>query len=437
MQTAVTAERRKKSTTSACGQCLKKLPAEVFERDGAVFLEKTCPTHGRSEVLIASDASLYWNAGPEGGKGCCANNHSCTMIFEVTEKCNLACPTCFAASGPHETWQMSFDDFAAKLDKLLARGKRDADMLQFSGGEPTIHPELERMIAYAFERGVRKVYVNTNGVRLGREPEFAARLARLDDGRDRLQFYLQFDGFDERTHQLIRGAKGLAPLKKQAVENIERVGLYALPVMTVTRGVNLDQVGDVVRFMLDHHPKMNTVMLQPAFYAGRYDNDQSAPRLTLSEVAIEVERQTGGLFSREDFGPIPCSHPNCFALAVGLVRDGKVTPISRYFPKFATWSEPSVASAIAKLTDKMPQHMLDALADDDALDALMDMLADGDDIQWSDYRNFVLIGIKPFMDAHSYDQDRVERCCTHLIDRDGTPVSLCEYNALRRPQGML
>lgn len=433
-------ESRRKQTTSACARCLKKIPATVFERDGAVYLRKSCPTHGESEVLLASDAALYFNAGPEGGKGCCANNHSCTMIFEITERCNLSCPTCFAASGPHETWQMSFDEFASKLDRLLARGKRDSDMLQLSGGEPTIHPELERMIAFAFERGVRKVYVNTNGVRLAREPEFVARLAALDEGRERLQFYLQFDGFDERTHQLIRGAKGLGPLKRAAIENVERAGLYALPVMTVTRDVNLDQVGAVVKLVLDHHPKMNTVMLQPAFYAGRYENEQASKRLTLAEVAAEVERQTEGLFTREDFGPIPCSHPNCFALAVGLVRDGKVLPISRYFPKFSTWGEPAVSGLIAKLSDRMPQHMLDALSEDDTLDELMDMLADGGsggDVEWSDYRNFVLVGIKPFMDAHSYDQDRVERCCTHLIDREGVPVSLCEYNALRRPQGLL
>ncbi len=427
-----------KTTTSTCPRCLRKVPARVFERDGRVYLTKECPSHGVDEALLASDASLYWSAGPEGSKGCCALNHSCTMIFEVTERCNLSCPTCFSASSPHETWQMPFEEFDAKLTRLLAQGKRDADMVQLSGGEPTIHPDLERMIALCYERGVKRVYVNTNGVRIARDADFVDRLAALDGGHDRLQFYLQFDGFEERTHALIRGAKGLAPVKRQAIANLHARGLYALPVMTVTRGVNLDEIGAVARMLVEHHPKMNTLILQPAFYAGRYENERHVERLTLAEVAREVARQTDGLFLPEDFGPIPCSHPNCFALAVGFVRDGRVIPVSRYFPRFETWKDPGVADTIARVTDQMPQTMLDLLAETSLLDSLMDLMAESDDsVNWADYRNFILIGIKPFMDAHTYDQDRVDRCCVHVIDREGVPVSLCEYNTLRRPRGLL
>ena len=428
-----------KTTTSVCPQCLTRVPARVFERDGRVFLHKTCAQHGVDEALIASDARLYWQAPSNdcGASGCCSLGHSCTLIFEITERCNLTCPTCFTASSPHETWHMSFDDFAAKLDRLLASGRSDADMVQLSGGEPTIHPDLERMIAHCFERGIRKVYVNTNGLRLGREPDFARRLADLDQGRDRLQFYLQFDGFTERTHELIRGAKGLYPIKRKAIENLLAVGLFPLPVMAVTRGVNLDEIGAVVGLMLEHHPRMNTVILQPAFYAGRYDNDRAVERLTTAEVAHEVARQTG-LFSVEDFGPIPCGDPNCFALAVGLVKDGKVIPVSRYFPRFDTWQRPEVAPLIDRFADRMPQHMLDLIGEDALLDELLDLLAGSEDtVNWADHKSFVLVGIKPFMDAHTYDQHRVDKCCVHVIDRAGSPVSLCEYNTLRRPLGLL
>lgn len=333
---------------------------------------------------------------------------------------------------------MPFDEFTTKLERLLLQGKRDADMVQLSGGEPTIHPEIERMLAHCFERGVRKVYINTNGIRIAKDREFVGRLAALNGGRDRLQFYLQFDGFQERTHQLIRGAKGISSVKREAIDNLHAAGLYALPVMTVTRGVNLDEIGAVVRMMIDHHPRMNTVILQPAFYAGRYDNERLTNRLTLAEVALEVSRQTDGLFMPEDFGPIPCSHPNCFALAVAFVHEGKITPVSRYFPRFETWSEPSVAATIAKFTDRMPQNMLDVLAEGELLDSLLSLMAESDDTaNWADYKNFLLVGIKPFMDAHTYDQDRVDRCCVHVIDREGVPVSLCEYNTLRRPRGLL
>jgi len=427
-----------KLTTSVCPTCLEKVPASVHERDGKVYLSKSCPAHGSDEALLADDAALYWNAGPEGSKGCCALNHSCTLIFEITEKCNLTCPTCFTASSPSETWHMPLEEFEAKLERLLSGGKRDADMIQLSGGEPTVHPDLERMVELAFEKGVRKVYINTNGIRLAKDLDLVRRLAAIDAGRDRLQFYLQFDGFQERTHALIRGAKGLSPVKRQAIANLHAHGLYALPVMAVTRGINLDEVGAVVRMMVEHHPRMNTVILQPAFYAGRYENERPSERLTLAEVAREVSRQTNGLFLPADFGPIPCSHPNCFALAVGFMRDGKIIPISRYFPKFDTWADPAVAATIERFTDRMPQHMLEALAEDDLLDSLLDLMAESDETaNWADYKNFVLVGIKPFMDAHTYDQDRVDRCCVHVVDRAGVPVSLCEYNTLRRPKGLL
>jgi tetraether lipid synthase len=435
-----------KNTVSVCPTCLVRVPATVEERDGQVFLRKSCPAHGSNDALLSSDARLYWLSGGEGegvageacASGCCATGHSCTLIFEITERCNLTCPTCFAGSSPHHTWHMSLAAFTERLDRLLAEGKRDADMVQLSGGEPTVHPDIERMIEICFERDVRKIYVNTNGIRLAREPDFAKRLAAIDGGRDRLQFYLQFDGFAPATWTQIRGARGLLPVKQRAIRHALDAGLFVLPVMTVTRGVNLGEIGEVIRMVRDHHPRMTTVMLQPAFYAGRYDNDRSGPRLTLAEVAHEVARQTDGLFSIDDFGPIPCSDPNCFALAIALVHDGKVTPISRYFPRYEQWAEPGTADLVSRLADRMPQHMLEALVEEPAVDALLDLLAgDDESIDWSDYHNFMLIGIKPFMDAHTYDQDRVDRCCVHVVDREGQPVSLCEYNTLRRPAGHL
>ena len=428
-----------KTTTSACPHCLEKVPARVVERDGQVYLQKECPDHGEEEALLASDSGLYWNAGPEGGcGGSCLVGHSCALIFEVTERCNLSCPTCYAASSPHLTWHMPVEEFAGKLDRLIESGKGDADMVQLSGGEPTIHPDIERFVEICFERGIRKIYINTNGLRLAKDPDFVGRLAAIDAGCDRLQFYLQFDGFDERTYELIRGAKGLLPIKQRAIQNVLDAGLFVLPVMTVTRDVNLDQIGAVLRMVIDNHPRMNSVVLQPAFYSGRHDTMRAPKRLTLAEVAHEIASQTDGLFTAEDFGPIPCSHPNCFALAVGLVQDGRVIPISRYFPKYESWEQPGVTEFVSRFRDRMPQHMLDAAAEDAAVDALLDLLTQQDDeIDWSNYRNFVAIGIKPFMDVHTYDQDRVDRCCAHIVDHSGQPVSFCEYNALRRPRGLV
>jgi 7,8-dihydro-6-hydroxymethylpterin dimethyltransferase len=433
-----------KETTSVCSTCLTKVPALVFEEENAAYLEKTCPEHGKERALLASDVRHYYRSG-KGEKGGCGpagcgvlNNHSCTMIFEITEHCNLSCPTCFAASSPEQTWRMGLDEFETKLDRLVAAGKRDADIVQLSGGEPTTHPDLEKMVDLCFEKGIAKVYINSNGIRFGKEPELLERLAKH---KENLQIYLQFDGTRPTTYDALRGAKGLFDLKMKALDNAIANGIYVLPVMAVTRDVNMDEIGTVLRLLLERHPHLNGVMLQPAFYAGRYLNEQhQQERVTISDIISEVEEQTKGMFTAADFGPIPCSDPNCFSLAVGMVSDGKVIPISRYFPSFDTWEDEGVAERIASITDKMPQNMLDELADDELVDQLLDMLTQGGDdgeVGLRDYRDFFIVGIKPFMDAATFDQDRVEKCCTHVIDREGNPVSLCEYNTIRRPKGLV
>ena len=236
---------------------------------------------------------------------------------------------------------LSFEDFRERLEHLRSQGKADADIVQFSGGEPTVHPDLERMMELCLERGMKKVYVNTNGIRLATDPDLVQRWSKIDGGRDRVQVYLQFDGFEEETYASLRGARGLWPLKRMAIERALAHDLFVMPVMTVTRDVNLHEVGAVLQMVREQHPRMTTLMLQPAFYSGRYDHERGL-HLSMSEVAEEVARQSRGLFSLDDFGPIPCSHPNCFAMAVALMRDGVATPISRYFPRFETWDRPGV-----------------------------------------------------------------------------------------------
>ena len=436
-------ERQVKGTTTVCPECLERVPGTVVERDARVYLQRNCTAHGATEALIASDAALYWNEtrGPVCGPGgCCgpSTNHSCTLIFEITEHCNLTCPTCFTASSPHLTWAMPFDEFRVKLGRLRAAGKDTADVVQLSGGEPTTHPEFEQIVAHCFEQGVSKVYVNSNGVRFASDRTLVQRLAEIDGGSERLHIYFQFDGFAESTHAQIRGSKNLFPVKQRAIENLLGAGIFVVPVMTVTRGINLSEVGAVIRMAREHHPHMNAVMLQPAFYAGRYENDRNAPRLTMAEIVHEVVAQTDGLFSLDDFGPIPCSSPNCFGMAVALVREDRTIPVSRYFPRFQEWASPAVAPLVDQVRDRLPATMLEAVAESDALDVVLDLLGENDDsADWSSYRDFFIVAIKPFMDAYTYDQDRVDRCCVHVIDRAGQPVSLCEYNVLRRPRGLM
>jgi uncharacterized radical SAM superfamily Fe-S cluster-containing enzyme len=447
-----------KTTTSLCPVCLARIPADVRERDGQVWMDKTCPAHGPFTALLASDVRHYYQADPrlEGLGACCGPgrhcgdqlaNHSCVLLIEITQRCNLTCPTCYADSSPERTEHLSRDAFAELLDGLLARGKGSTDVLQLSGGEPTIHPEFFDLVDLALARGVRQVYINTNGIRLAGRPFAEALAAR----RDRVSVYLQFDGFRTTTHELLRGRGDLLQTKLTALDHCEELGLGVVPVMTLTRDVNDDELGRFLAFASARPKSVHKVMIQPAMYSGRYDNPRRVDRLTLADVARRVAEQTGGLFSEDDFTPIPCSDPNCFSIAVALRGPDGLIPVSRYLPRYRDWASTGAQKAIAAVTDVFdrPGDLAATLAwacssgaldslDEATVDRLLGLLAalpaPAEGERW---HGLFAIGVKPFMDATTYDQDRIDKCCVHIVGRDGVPVSFCEYNAINRPLGRL
>ncbi len=450
-----------KSTTSLCPHCLAKVPADVYERDDRVYMDKECPEHGRFTALLASNKSHYYVADPEvESLVCCCGptqhcgdqveNHSCNMLIEITQSCNLTCPTCYAGSSPENKEFMSVAEFTSTIDGLLEKGKGDADLIQLSGGEPTVHPQFFEIVEIALEKGINQVYVNTNAIKLAKR-EFAERLASYGG---RVSVYLQFDGFKSATYELLRG-RDLLDTKIKAADHCEELGINTVPTMTLTREINDDELGEFIRWASSRPNSVRKVMIQPAMYSGRYDNPRVVERLTVADVANLIADQTDGLFCDDDFTPIPCSDPNCFSLAVAMRTPNGLMAISRYLPRYDDWAKPAnqqMMAAVAdtfdsagSFTDLLGRVMAsDSLVklDDAALDRLLDMVQSlpQDAIGGYDPANWngmFAIGIKPFMDAWSYDQDRIDKCCVHIISADGTPVSFCEYNAINRPSGNL
>ncbi len=446
-----------KTTTSLCPECLNKIPGTVYERGGRVILDKECPDHGQYSALLSSDLRHYYVADEEiEAVACCCGpsqhcgdqveNHSCNMLIEITQSCNLTCPTCYAGSSPHNKSFMSVDDFTNMIDSLLEKGKGDADLIQLSGGEPTIHPEFFKLVEIALEKGINQVYINTNGIRLAKA-EFAERLASYGE---KVSVYLQFDGFREEILAELRGRGDLLHTKLKAADHCERLGLNTVPVITLTRGINDDEVGQFIEFAAARRNSIRKVMIQPAMYSGRYENPRFVERLTLSDVVKLICDQTNNVFCDDDFTPIPCSDPNCFSMAVALRGGEQLIPVSRYLPKYKEWALESNRDLIAAVSDTFDNASsfsdllgkvtaaggLESLSDDrvDELLDLMQTIPEDTSDQWD---GMFAIGIKPFMDAYTYDQDRIDKCCVHIISADGTPVSFCEYNAVNRPQGNL
>lgn len=470
-----------KNTRSICPVCLEPVQADVRERERQVWMDKNCTTHGKFSALLSSDSRHYYLARENNspGQSCCSPggcgasaptsvveaetapwlNHSCTILIEIIERCNLSCPTCFAGSSPQHSGLMSLTEFDRQVDRLAAGGKRGSDMIQLSGGEPTLHPDLFSMVQSLFRRRFNHVCINSNGIKLA-QPGFVQRLAACmrDYPEGKIFIYLQFDGFDKETQQGLRGRDDLLDIKRRALENCHAAGISVHPVMTLTRGINEHEVGDFVKLAADN-PWLKNVVIQPAMYSGRYDNPRRVDRLTLADTVKAICDQFG-VFSPDDFMPIPCSDPNCFGMGVALRTRKGLLPISRYFPAYDTWSGERERKLIEQFSDTIngPAALSEAIRwistdgraaelfgqlDDAELDHLLDALGSlisektsGDesraDVGKGVWDKLLTISIKPFMDAFTYDQDRIDQCCVHILDRDGQPVSFCEYNAIQR-----
>src|SRR5262245_15629828 len=207
-------------TQSLCPECLTLVAAKIIVRDGRVYFRKTCPTHGVREDFICSDVKWYDRMeyslpgkqppvmGIEPDKGCpydcglCTEHeqHTCVGLVEITSSCNLSCPMCYASSGPGGK-HLSYDDCIKSIDRLVEVEGR-AEVLQISGGEPTIHPDFLRILDYGCNQAIDLVMINTNGLRFAHDPDFTAKVARH---RQRLEVYLQFDGFSDPIYERLRG----------------------------------------------------------------------------------------------------------------------------------------------------------------------------------------------------------------------------------------
>ncbi|HMP80525.1 MAG TPA: radical SAM protein, partial [Pirellulaceae bacterium] len=250
------------STQSLCPDCLRLVQAKIVARGPRVYFEKFCPEHGRRFDFVCSDLR-WWDRmefnvpgrepllyGTEPARGCpfdcglCTahEQHTCIGLLEITSQCNLSCPVCYASSGPGGQ-HLSLEQCRQAIDRLVAVEGR-AEILQLSGGEPTIHPQFAEIFAYACNAAIDLVMINTNGIRLAQDRAMCEMLAAL---RARCQVYLQLDGLRGDNTLTLRG-EPLLDVKLQAVERLGEYGINTTLVATLEAGVNADRIGPLVEF---------------------------------------------------------------------------------------------------------------------------------------------------------------------------------------------
>jgi uncharacterized radical SAM superfamily Fe-S cluster-containing enzyme len=440
-------------TVSLCEHCLRRIEAKHVIRDGEVWLYKWCPEHGASKTLVATDAE-YWRLGREVylkapemplkfntdmhwgcpyDCGLCPDHmqHSCLTILEVTDHCNLACPVCYAESGPHRSAHRSLEVIERMLDAIVAN-EGEPDVVQISGGEPTTHPRFFEVLDAARTRPIRHLMLNTNGVRIANEPGFAQSLAAYQPG---FEIYLQFDSFEAPALRALRGAD-LRKVRERAVANLNAAGLSTTLVMTVARGVNDHEIGAVVEYAA-RQPSVRGVTLQPIQFAGRVDGiDARSQRLTLTEVRSKLLAQSA-LFATEDIVPVPCN-PDALAMGYALKGPGSIAPLTRFIkPEVLLAGERStiVFESDAELKSQVFGLFSTGHGPEGQASCLSSLLCCLPDVQAPadiTYRNVFRVLIMAFMDAVNFDVRAMKKSCVHIVQPDGKVIPFESFNILYR-----
>lgn len=495
----VRADRIRQYVNAYCGEChrenpdrplstVDRLPGYLSEADGRVWLVRGCKTHGRIVTLYDQDPTILdwlerWTAptkhhvpdtpgnfdpaplGYQRGLGELQTQHTCILLTDIVEGCNLSCPTCFTDSPTRADSAVPIEEVLANVDQRLARENGRLDVVMLSGGEPTLHPELPRLLDELTERDIHRILINTNGVLLARDDNLIEAIRRHDE---RVEVYLQFDGLRASTHRHHRGAD-LTAIKRRAIERLSEAEIFTTLTMTATLGVNDDEIGDVIKVALAND-YVGGVSIQPEFGSGRglgtatngaadHSTGGIDPlgRLTHTGVLARLDAQTNGVVTWQDLTALPCSHPHCASVGYMLRTDdttwqslisligadaladhldlvaNKVTS-----PELARETKTLVKEALlGLLSDQTSLSHPDigqafstvCASCDLGVGALAKLAADrfgrGRQLRKLLAERVVRVTVKPFMDIDTMIEPRLMQCCVHVGTRSEDGKDQC------------
>jgi uncharacterized radical SAM superfamily Fe-S cluster-containing enzyme len=301
-----------------------EIRAKIVERDGKIWMEKECATHGRFEDVMAIDAKFLSRIESlfpgrdflapltnlrNHGSSSVKYGRGAVLTVDLTNRCNMMCDPCFMdANQVGYVHELEWDEVTKILDDAISIKPKRQMSIQFSGGEPTLSPHFLDAIRYARKVGYFAVQCATNGVKFAQDPAFA-REAKEAGLR---MAYLQFDGVTNEANSH-RKVGNLFDVKLRAIENLHAAGIDVILVVTVVNGVNNDQVGPIVDFAIENADKITVVSFQPVSFTGRdedvTDARRHAQRYTLSHLAWDLKKQNGYLEPHRDWFPLSSMAP--------------------------------------------------------------------------------------------------------------------------------
>lgn len=463
-------------TTSICGTCRNLVPAKITTNGEDVFFEKVCPSHGGEKVRIRGDVKNYletlryvkpaWtpnsfagdrHRGCPNGCGFCGDHeqHLCMPIVEITDRCDLMCPVCLTSSGtgPGVTVDpndLSVSAFRIILDRLL-QAERQIDVLNLSGGEPLLHPHILTLVDEAASRKeIVRVSISTNGLPLLADPPLLESLRARD-----VVISLQFDGFDEKTYEVLRGRKMLGE-KLALLKRLEDLDVTTSLTMTVARGLNDNQFPQILECLFGTK-NIVSFMIQPIAFSGRATSlAGTVGRISIPDIVRLLGEAGHPAVKSRDFVPLPCSHPLCFSLAFYLMLEDGATASVNGLVNASTLLDslsnrvffgldPEEHAKVMALVYDLWSGPVGAVPDSaSVLKTLREILKELSEVSPSGCfdarkafsateRRVKSIFIHAFQDAGTFDLDRVRRCCQAYPQEDGRLLPACVRNVLHGP----
>jgi 7,8-dihydro-6-hydroxymethylpterin dimethyltransferase len=451
-------------TTSLCGTCKNALPARVVASpEGEVWMNKTCPVHGEQAVRISTSAAWYertravvpvetrprrvmkevthgcpFDCGP-----CSTHTQKIRMpVVTITSQCDLACPICYVHNKNDGAFHMSREEFARVLEKLVEGAGGDLDLINLTGGEPTLHPHLLDLVRMCHEAGIHRVSVCSHGLGLAKDDALLRGLADLG-----ARIALSFDTFQKDVDQELKGVRSV-DAKLRCLERLDRAGVNTTLIPVMTRGRNDHEIGRIidlgVRTSCVRHLEVHTVT-----YTGQggASFDRSG-RISMLEVLERIEQTTSGLLKVDDFVSSPCTHPLCYQIAYLLVDDqgGPPIPFTRFMPRetlYASLGDHLYLEPGPKLERAM-QDAIDRLwsegGDERTLRLLSKLTRElfpikplpRDEALRVSERAVKAVYVHSHMDEETFDTERAAQCCDSNVYADGTSIPVCNYNVLYR-----
>lgn len=440
-----------KNTESLCPVCLQKLHAKIVgESDDNIYLVKTCPLHGNFKTLIWKGIKswIFWESlndweperleGEESiteiKRGCpfdcglCSHHlrKACFVIIEVTNRCNLKCPVCFASANERYVYDVALDDVKDMLKTVLRyECKTSVPPIQISGGEPTIRNDLPEIAAISKEMGFNTIMINTNGIRIAKDKEY---LKSLKESGVNL-IYLQFDGVTDDVYLKLRGT-ALTNIKIKAVKKCADMGLGVILVPTVARDVNFHQIGEIIKFAKKWIPTVRGVHFQPISYFGRYPQvPDNFSRITIPDMLKAIEEETEGELRVNNFVPINlgrgCESHCSFTNVSILTKGGKLLSVTNF---------PSKQELISDGDDQLrPKHAREIIEDywkpvGNCSCLCKFYTGDFGELVECLQEYYLSISGMPFQDVWNIDVNRSKKCCVHLVTPGNKIIPFCTFN---------